>query len=102
MTKNKSDVPTTLKSLMDGDGSPASRSQITSSIRILYIRLYVLNLVLVWQVVFRHNFIKNYLQDLKVVGKDAPRDSLQSVPRIRVYTNCFDKVMRILDPRYPS
>ena len=36
---------------------------------------------------FRHNFSKinrGYLQNLKIVSKDAPRDSLQSVLKIRV------------------
>ena len=32
---------------------------------------------------FRHNFSKNCPQDLKMVQKDAPCDSLQSAARIR-------------------
>ena len=33
---------------------------------------------------FRHNFFKNYLQDLKIVQNDAPHDSLQSALKIRL------------------
>ena len=33
---------------------------------------------------FRHDFFKNYPQDLKIVQNDAPRDSLQSAVKIRV------------------
>ena len=33
--------------------------------------------------VFVRTFSKNYCQDLKIVQKDAPRDSLQSVLKIR-------------------
>ena len=32
---------------------------------------------------FRHNFSKNYPQDLKMAYKDAPRNSLQSALKIR-------------------
>ena len=38
---------------------------------------------IVWQICFRHNFSKNYPQDLKMVEKDASRDSLQSALKIR-------------------
>ena len=33
---------------------------------------------------FRHNFIKNYPQYLKMVQKDAPRDSPQSELKIKL------------------
>jgi hypothetical protein len=33
---------------------------------------------------FCHNFFKNYLQDITIVLKDAPRDSLQSALKIRL------------------
>ena len=33
---------------------------------------------------FRHNFFKNYLQDLKIVQEDATCDSLQSALKIWV------------------
>ena len=36
----------------------------------------------VWQVCIRHNFSKNYPQDLKMVQKVAPCDSLQSPLKI--------------------
>ena len=32
---------------------------------------------------FHHNLLKNYLQDLKIVQKDASCDSLQSALKIR-------------------
>ena len=33
---------------------------------------------------FRHNFFKNYPQDLKLVQKDTPHDSLQSALKIKL------------------
>ena len=33
---------------------------------------------------FRHKFFKNYPQDLKIVLKDVPRDSLQSALKIQI------------------
>ena len=33
---------------------------------------------------FRHNFFRNYPQDLKLVYKDAPNDSLQSALKIKL------------------
>jgi hypothetical protein len=38
----------------------------------------------VWFGLCHKFFLKNYLQDLKIVWKDAPRDSLQSALKIRV------------------
>ena len=53
MTKTKPDVARIIFEIVDCGGWVTSRSQITSRF--------------VWQICFRHNFLKKYHQDLKLV-----------------------------------